>query len=527
MSAPHSPVGPVGPAGATAPGRTLIVSNRLPMTARIEDGEVRVEQSDGGLATGLRGVHEREGGLWIGWSGLTDRASLTAHRAVTTRLRDFGALPVPLSDQEVAGYYRGYSNGALWPVLHGFRHPPVTPRDWELYRAVNQRYADVVAQHLGAGDRVWVHDFHLMLLPRLVLERCPDASIGFFLHTPFPPAESFATLRGASALLEGVLAADRIGFHTRDYRRHFTAAVQLILGRRPPRDEAEDDGNQSSVFTCPMGIDVQFFAAWARKPAVIAEAARIRGRSEGPLFVGVDRLDYTKGIVERLQAFARLLELEPKLRGRARLIQVAVPTREDAAGYAENRRMVEKLVMQINNRYGGWAPVEYRYGRVDTATLVALYRAADVMLVTPLCDGMNLVAKEFVACRDDEDGALVLSSRAGAAGELYAAVLTDPHDLNDLVRAYRLALEMPAVERRVRMRQLRLTVQRHDVYQWCRRCLQAPGGSAVDAAGHKPVLRLLDDSETLRSVPGTSASGPAGGGTLASSMLSHRAETNH
>jgi len=355
MSASHRSIGAVGPAGpAAAPGRTLIVSNRLPMTARLEDGEVLLQQSDGGLATGLRGVHEREGGLWIGWSGLTDRASLSAHRTVDHRLRDLGALSVPLSEEEVAGYYRGYSNGALWPVLHGcLRHPLVASRDWELYRAVNQRYADVVAQHLRAGDRVWVHDFHLMLLPRLVRDRCPDARIGFFLHTPFPPAESFATLRGASALLEGLLGANRIGFHTRDYGRHLTAAVQLMLGHPPVSDETEDDGCQPSVFTCPMGIDVPFFAAWARKPAVIAEAARIRSGCEGPLFVGIDRLDYTKGIPERLLAFERLLELEPNLRGHARLIQVAVPSREDARGYAENRRLVETLVARINTVMAG------------------------------------------------------------------------------------------------------------------------------------------------------------------------------
>jgi trehalose 6-phosphate synthase/phosphatase len=492
MSAPHLPVDPVGPAGrAAVPGRTLIVSNRLPMTARIEDGEVLLQPSDGGLATGLRGVHERGGGLWIGWSGLTDRASLSAHRTVAHRLRDLGALPVPLSEEEVAGYYRGYSNGALWPVLHGcLRHPLVTSRDWELYRAVNQRYADVVAQHLRAGDQVWIHDFHLMLLPQLVRDRCPSAKIGFFLHTPFPPAESFATLRGASALLEGVLGANLIGFHTRDYGRHFTAAVRLMLGHPAAGDETEAGACLPRVFTCPMGIDVPFFAAWARKPAVITEAARIRGDCKGPLFVGIDRLDYTKGIAERLRAFERLLELKPNLRGGARLIQVAVPSREDASGYAENRREVEALVAHLNHRFGHgeWTPVEYRYGSVDTATLVALYRAADVMLVTPVCDGMNLVAKEFVACRDDEDGVLVLSSRAGAAAELHAAVLTDPNDLDDLVRAYRTALEMSAVERRVRMRHLRLVVETHDVFQWSQRFLEALGGPVGHSASNKPGL---------------------------------------
>jgi len=512
MSAPHSPVGAVGPAGrAAAPGRTLIVSNRLPVTARIVGGEVRLQESDGGLATGLRSVHEDQGGLWIGWSGLTDRAALRGHHVIASRLHDVGALSVPLSEEEVAGYYRGFSNSALWPVLHDcLRQPLVGGRDWELYRAVNERYADVVAEHLRAGDRVWIHDFHLMLLPRLVRDRCPGARIGLFLHTPFPPAESFATLPEASALLEGVLGANLIGFHTRDYGRHFTAAVKLILGRPTANYETEADAHQPSVFTCPMGIDVPFFAAWTRKPAVITEAAQIRGDCGGPLFVGIDRLDYTKGIAERLRAFERLLELEPGLRGRARLIQVAVPSREDASGYTENRRTVEALVARINHRYGDdeWTPVEYRYRRVDTATLVALYRAADVMLVTPVCDGMNLVAKEFVACRDDEDGVLVLSSWAGAAAELHAAVLTDPNNLDDLVRAYRAALEMSAVERRVRMRHLRLTVETHDVFQWSKRFLEALGGPVGHFAGNKPRLtgresaglRVLHESDGHRPV---------------------------
>lgn len=489
MSAPHSPFGAGG--RAAAPARTLIVSNRLPVTAHIVGGEVRLQQSNGGLATGLRSVHEHQGGLWIGWSGLTDGASVGGQHVIASRLRDVGALSVPLSEEEVAGYYRGYSNSALWPVLHDcLRQPLVGCRDWELYRTVNERYADVVAQHLRAGDRVWIHDFHLMLLPRLVRDRCPGARIGFFLHTPFPPAESFATLAEASELLDGVLGANLIGFHTRDDGRHFTAAARLMLGHLAAGDETQADAHQPSVFTCPMGIDVPFFAAWARKPAVIAEAARIRGDCEGPLFVGIDRLDYTKGIVERLRAFERLLELEPNLRGRARLIQVAVPSREDASGYAENRRAVEALVARLNHRYGddAWTPVEYRYRSVDTATLVALYRAADVMLVTPVCDGMNLVAKEFVACRDDEDGVLVLSSRAGAAAELHAAVLTDPRDLDDLLRAYRVALEMSPAERRVRMRHLRQTVQAHDVFQWSKRFLEALGAPFRDSAANKPGL---------------------------------------
>jgi trehalose 6-phosphate synthase/phosphatase len=226
-----------------------------------------------------------------------------------------------------------------------------------------------------------------------------------------------------------------------------------------------------------MGIDVGFFSSWARKPAVLKEAARIRGECDGPLFVGVDRLDYTKGIAERLLAFERLLELEPSLQGRARLIQIAVPSREDCSGYSEYRLKVEQLVARINCRFGnGRPPIEYRYARVDTETLVTLYRAADVMLVTPLCDGLNLVAKEFVACREDEGGVLVLSSRAGAASELYASVLTNSSDPEDLVRAYRTGLAMSAAEQRCRMRHMRLRVQTHDVFRWSNRCLESLNG---------------------------------------------------
>jgi trehalose 6-phosphate synthase/phosphatase len=467
----HSPDPGIGPTALAAGGRTLIVSNRLPLTAHIQDGELRLRQSDGGLANGLRAVHGLNGGLWIGWSGLTDELSPDQNRIAASRLREYGACPVPLSREEVAGYYRGYCNGSLWPLLHDcLRDPEVVGSDWELYQRVNQRYAEVIAESLRAGDRVWIHDFHLMLVPRLLRECCPDARIGFFLHTPFPSARLFATLPQASALLEGILGADRIGFHTRTAERHFSAAVRLLLGRRLP---SEADPGEPSVFSSPMGIDAPFFAAWARKPTVIAEARRVRGKSGARLFVAVDRLDYTKGIAERLRAFERLLEQEPELRGCARLIQIAVPSREDSGGYAEIRQEVETLVAGINRRFGGKStPVEYRYTRVDTATLVALYCAADVMLVTPLCDGMNLVAKEFVASREDEDGVLVLSSRAGAAAELYAAVLTNPADPHDLLRAYRVALQMPAVERRFRMRHLRHTVLSHDVFEWSKCCLE-------------------------------------------------------
>ncbi len=472
------------PVYVPAAGRVLIVSNRLPLTA-VDEGEgaaVRLERSGGGLATGLRGVHERSRGLWIGWSGMSGGARPDAVGEAERLLREAGAAPVALSAEEVERYYQRYSNGVLWPVLHDL--PPfAAPDDWKVYRAVNQRFADEVVRQLQPGDRVWVHDYHLMLVPQMVRARCPEARIGFFLHTPFPRPESLAGLPHAAALVEGLLGADVVGFHTKDYLRHFVASVQELLPYTTRTDRIEVGRRTVSVFACPMGIDVATFQALAEQPAVDAAARRIRGSAERPLFVGVDRLDYTKGIPQRLLAFERLLERTRESGVRPRLIQVAVPSRDGVEGYDELRRRVASLVDRINDRFGrpGWTPVEYLHASVDPQTLVSLYRAADVMLVTPLRDGMNLVAKEFVASRVDDDGVLVLSTRAGAAAELRAALLVDPEDVEGLAAVYAGALEMTRTERRVRKRRLRLAVRTHDVFRWSTSFLEALGLRASGA----------------------------------------------
>jgi trehalose 6-phosphate synthase/phosphatase len=483
MSASQLPVAHSSARRLAPAGRTLIVSNRLPVTARIQGEELLLQPSDGGLASGLRTVHSDERGLWIGWSGLADGVPPAAQNGFARWLRDASAVPVPLSRQEVAGYYRGFSNGALWPALHGWiRQPVASDDDWQLYRTVNERYADVVARHLRAGDRVWIHDYHLLLLPALLRRRSPGIRIGFFLHTPFPPPALFAALPHAAELIQGVLGADVIGFHTRNYSRHFASAIRLLLGDTLRGAEPW----KPKLVTCPMGIDAAGFAATARKSDVVEEAARIRAQSGGPLFVGVDRLDYTKGLPERLLAFERLLELEPALRGRARLIQIAVPSRQDVTGYGETRLCVEAIVARVNQRFGAadWTPIDYRYCTVSCQALVALYLAADVMLVTPLCDGMNLVAKEFVACRNDGDGVLVLSCHAGAAAELHAAVITDPADRDGLARVYRTAIAMPPAERQARMRRLRLVVESNDVSHWSRTFLAALARLEPASADH-------------------------------------------
>lgn len=460
-------------------GRVLIVSNRLPLTAVVRGNDVRLRRSSGGLATGLHGVHQRSGGLWIGWSGAASDVSPAIRGAIEKSMRAAGAVAISLDENELAGFYKRYSNSLLWPVLHGRQARGGEP-DWPTYQAVNVRYANAVAEHALPGDSVWVHDYHLMLVPGLLRLRRPDLRIGFFLHTPFPEPAVFASLPDRAALLEGVLGADVIGFHTADYARRFVATVKECLPHATRDNEVTVHKRVVEVIACPMGVDAATFSAHGGAPAVAKEASRLRGAGPCRLLVGVDRLDPTKGIPRRLLAFERLLSIRPALRGRVRFIQVAVPSREDLPRYRETRTRVEEIVRRINERFGrpDWTPVEYVYGSVDVQALVALYRAADVMLVTPLCDGMNLVAKEFVASRVDGDGVLVLSDQAGAAVELRTALLVDPRALDHLVGAYESALAMSVGERRVRMRRLRHAVAANDVFHWASRfldILRAPG----------------------------------------------------
>jgi trehalose 6-phosphate synthase/phosphatase len=467
------------------PGRLLIVSNRLPFTVRLAEGIPRLVPSSGGLATALRGVHERGGTLWLGWSGVAAGLTPATQDDIDRRLAERGAVGVQLTEHEIEGFYRRYANEALWPVLHDrpeLAH--VDPADWATYRAVNVRFAEAIARELTPGDRVWIHDYHLMLVPRLLRERCPDALIGYFLHTPFPVLESLQRLPHRAALLDGLLGADMLGFHTPGDASRFLESVQSTIGRNANAHEVQDGDRGVRVQACPISIDFAAMDTRAGAGTVAANAEALRGRG-GALMVGVDRLDYTKGIPERLRAFAELLTRQPEYRGKVRFFQLAVPSREEIPAYRALRAEVESLVASINARFGDreWTPVEYKYGTVDAETLAMLYRAADVMVVTPLRDGMNLVAKEFVASRPDDDGVLVLSEQAGASAELRAALLVDPKDVEGLADVYARALTMSAPERRVRMRRLRRIVRRHDVHQWVRACLLSLGTRQPSTVG--------------------------------------------
>ena len=450
--------------------RLLIVSNRLPVTAHLSGGEVRLSAASGGLATGLRPWHEGSGGLWIGWPGDTSRFSPDQQADLDRQLAARGIVPVALSAEHVTRYYHGFANRVLWPLFHYLiDRVPVHATGWEAYRQVNETFARAVIREYRPGDVIWVHDYQLMLVPSLLRERLPGARIGFFLHIPFPSSEVFRTLPWRREVLDGLLGADLVGFHTFSYLRHFVASLLHVEGVEADIDRVRVGDREVRLGAFPMGIDAAGFAAHARDPEIVETAEAIRRDAGGRrILLGVDRLDYTKGIPRRLQAIERLLTRQPSLRDEVRYIQIAVPSRGEVETYQRFRRQVEEAVGRINGTCGTLrsTPVHYVYQSVSNAELVALYLAADVMLVTPLRDGMNLVAKEFLASRVDEGGVLVLSEFAGAAAELGEAVVVNPYDVEAVADAVQRSLDMPADERRARMRPMRRRVLDYDVHTW-------------------------------------------------------------
>jgi trehalose 6-phosphate synthase/phosphatase len=451
-------------------GRLLLVSNRLPVTAVVDANGVHVEKSSGGLATGLRALHERMDSLWIGWPGDLPKLRARRRTELDEKLRELRCEPVHLSKTEIRRYYDDVSNGVLWPLFHYLVDQiPSEVRGWDTYRAVNEKFADCVAAQYQPGDMIWVHDYQLLLLPGMLRERLPDANIGFFLHIPFPSSEVFSVVPWRDEIMRGLLGADLVGFHTPPYLRHFATSLRRVLGIDVDVDRVRFGDRDVRLGVFPMGIDAASWEARSMKPEVLKRVEEIRSEgADRKLLVGIDRLDYTKGIPRRLLAIERLFEIEPDLREKVRLVQVTVPSREKVGSYAEFRRRIDELVGRINSTYAtpGWVPIHSLHRSLSEDEITALYRAADVMLVTPLRDGMNLVAKEFVASRTDRDGVLVLSEFAGAASELGESLHVNPYDVDSMAWRIRQALLMPEYERRSRMRALRLRVMSHDADRW-------------------------------------------------------------
>ncbi len=455
----------------------VIAANRLPVDRVVgDDGEVSWRTSPGGLVTAMESVMRGREGAWVGWAGEPGEAPAPFEND------DMWLRPVALSEDEVAHYYEGFSNDTLWPIYHDVIVPATFHRFWfTAYEAVNRRFAESICEVAAVGATVWVHDYQLQMVPAMVRELRPDVRIGWFNHIPFPGVELFAQLPWRKALLEGLLGADYLGFQRVADAQNFVRACRQLLNLPTKSDTVSvsraEDARRVRASAVPISIDYAGLQELARRPETIARAQEIRESLGNPrtLLLGVDRLDYTKGIGHRLKAYGELLAERRLAPPDEIFIQVATPSRERVAAYRALRQEIEGEVGRLNGEFGtiGASAVHYLHHSYPRQEMAALYLAADVLLVTPLRDGMNLVAKEYVTCRHDEGGALVLSEFTGAFHELHQAYVCNPHDIEGLKQTIMHAVNAPAKEKRRLMRAMRRRVADHDVQRWASRFLEA------------------------------------------------------
>lgn len=453
--------------------QTVFVSNRLAVRVARSGEGFQYVPSVGGLATGLSSVAGDEGeSLWVGWSGLPEDelAPNEAEEIRTTLRRDHGALAVPISATELDLFYSGFCNDTIWPLFHYF--PTYTEYQnewWEAYKTINRRFFETLAPEIQPGARIWVHDYQLMLLPEMIKREFPDVEVGFFLHIPFPSYEVFRLLPWRDSVLEGLLGADLIGFHTYDYARHFLSSVRRLMGYDHSMGVIQSANRAVKVDVFPMGIDWDRFAQAGKNEIVQNVFATVSEQYQDlKLVLSVDRLDYSKGIPTRIRAFGRLIERHPELIEKVALFMIVSPSRESVPRYMELKREVDELVSSINGRFStiNWMPIHYQYQTATFEELNALYRRADALLVTPLRDGMNLIAKEYLAARTDRGGALVLSETAGAARELSEAIHVNPSDIDGIAEAIHDALDQNEEEQQHHIGTMRDRLKRMTVQYW-------------------------------------------------------------
>ncbi|HEV7331492.1 MAG TPA: bifunctional alpha,alpha-trehalose-phosphate synthase (UDP-forming)/trehalose-phosphatase [Flavisolibacter sp.] len=456
--------------------RLFIVSNRLPVTVRQgQSGDVEIKTSSGGLITAMDSFLQADNSgysetYWVGVPGCNPSAWEEASRKLDASLYTY--LPVLLYKEQYENYYNGFSNSVVWPLFHYFpSFAEYRPEYYEHYLLANEHFLEVILRYARPGDTVWIHDYHLMPLARLLRNRIPDITIGFFLHIPFPSYEIFRMLprKWQEGILQGLLGADLVGFHTMDYAAHFLQSVQLVLGLDNDRHIIRYDNRLVKVDVFPISIDYQKFNTAYQQDGVVSLRDSLQNKLLGQKIIfSVDRLDYTKGVQNRLRAYELFLDENPEYRGKVVFIMVIVPSRDTITKYAERKRIIDELVSGINGRVGGvhWQPIIYRYNTLSFDEMVALYSACNLALITPLRDGMNLVSKEFVASRQDKKGVLVLSEMAGAARELTDAICINPNDIIELSGAIKDALEMPLDEQQKRMDAMQRRVAHYDVQTW-------------------------------------------------------------
>ncbi len=476
-------------------GKMILVSNRLPTTVETgPDGPV-MKPSSGGLVTALKPVFKARKGYWIGWPGEGHGDEIDEMLAGSNADSACQLIPVALTPGERKGFYTGFSNEIVWPLFHDLQaRCNFDPSYWKAYVSVNRKFAEVTARVAGNDSVVWVHDYHLMLVGEFLRGDGVRCRLGFFLHIPFPPVDIFEKLPWRTQILRALFRFDVIGFQTPRDQRNFLSCVRRFLPdvemqRADEEVRAHCNGRVTLIRSFPIGIDFDEFNTHAQQPEIAARVAEIRGDMRGrQVILGVDRLDYTKGLPERLRAFQHLFATYKNLRRQVSLVQIVVPSRENIPKYRELKVETETLISQINGQFGdpGWMPIHYIHRSVDRPELIALYSAADIALITPIKDGMNLVAKEFCASQVDEHGVLILSEFAGSAEQLNnGAVLVNPYDFGAVAEALHLAFRMAPAERKQRMRKMRRRVRNANVFRWCDdfcSCLENSQGKAAKAA---------------------------------------------
>lgn len=459
--------------------RVIIVSNRLPFTVKEESGSLRFVPSVGGLATGLSSYlesfrdhpAEARNYLWVGWPGCTVQEE-SKGEIRSRSLSEFNAVPVFLSEHDIEKFYQGFCNKTVWPLFHYFQSYTIYEEGhWAHYVEVNRSFGRALLEILRPDDTLWIHDYHLMLLPAIIREQVPSTTIGFFLHIPFPNYEIFRLLpsRWRRAILEGLLGSDLIGFHTNDYRQDFLRCVLRILGHDSKMGEMIIGERVVKAETFPMGIDFRKYHDGASDIAVQQESLELNEQlKDTKVILSIDRLDYTKGIVNRLEAFQLFLESNPQWAGKVVLLLIVVPSRIDVESYELMKNRIEGLVGKINGKFGSpsWTPIIYMFRALTFSPLMAVYASSDIALITPLRDGMNLIAKEYIASRANKTGVLILSEMAGASKELLEAIIINPNHRGEIAEAIVEALEMPEEEQVRRNTVMHERLKRYDVVRW-------------------------------------------------------------
>lgn len=483
--------------------KIIFVSNRLPVTVK-KGRTFRYQKSIGGLATGLKGYHEQADSIWVGWPGIPAQMLSEKEKELVCReLKEkHHCLPVFLLEEEIELYYNKLCNRTIWPLFHYFTSKAEYDIEaWEAYKHVNRKFFEAVQSVIENDDIIWIHDYQLMLLPQMVKESFPDTQVGFFLHIPFPSFEIYRLLIWREQILHGILGADLIGFHTYDYARHFLSSVRRLLGLDSNMNRISYEDRYVQIDAFPMGIDYEFFASNSETGGYYPEETRdiISDSSNLKTILSIDRLDYSKGIPERIKSFSEFLARNPEYHEKVRLNLIVAPSRIEVDSYDQLRKKINESVSEINGRYGtfSWMPIWFFYRSFSQESLIYLYKYADVMLVTPLRDGMNLVAKEYIATRTDYMGMVVISETAGVASELSEAVVVNANDVNAIADGIKTALDMPLEEKIARNKQMHRRIRRYNVEFWAEEFLNALKRTAIDSADNIAQRNIGKDSRKL------------------------------